>query len=63
MWGEDFRVYLERIPGCFFLLGVQPLERDSYPMLHHPQYDFTDAAVSVGIRMMTEAALGWLSRK
>jgi metal-dependent amidase/aminoacylase/carboxypeptidase family protein len=32
-------------------------------MLHNPKYDFTDAAVPVGIRMMTEVALGWLSRE
>jgi amidohydrolase len=61
MWGEDFAFYLEHVPGCFFLLGVQPLDCDAYPMLHHPRYDFTDAAVPVGIQMMTQAALGWLS--
>src|SRR5271170_5163358 len=22
MWGEDFAFYLERVPGCFFVLGV-----------------------------------------
>jgi metal-dependent amidase/aminoacylase/carboxypeptidase family protein len=45
------------------MLGVQPHDMDSYPMLHNPAYDFTDAAVPVGIRMMTELALGWLARK
>ncbi len=63
MWGEDFSFYLEQVPGCFFLLGVQPHDRDSYPMLHNPKYDFTDAAVPVGIRMMTELALGYLEQK
>jgi amidohydrolase len=62
MWGEDFAFYIEQIPGCFFLLGVQPHERDSYPMLHNPQYDFTDAAVPVGIKMMVELALGYLNK-
>jgi amidohydrolase len=62
MWGEDFAFYLEQIPGCFFLLGVQPHDKDSYPMLHNPKYDFTDAAVPVGIRMMTELALRYLNR-
>lgn len=60
MWGEDFAFYLEKIPGCFFALGVQPRDRDAYPMLHNPRYDFTDEAVPVGIRMMTELALGYL---
>jgi amidohydrolase len=62
MWGEDFAFYLEKIPGCFFVLGVQPHDRDSYPMLHNPNYDFTDDAVPVGIRMMTELAIGYLNR-
>jgi amidohydrolase len=63
MWGEDFAFFLDHVPGCFFMLGVQPADRETYPMLHHPKYDFTDAAVPVGIRMMTEAALGWLARR
>jgi metal-dependent amidase/aminoacylase/carboxypeptidase family protein len=62
MWGEDFAFYLERKAGCFFMLGVMPEGRETYPMLHNPQYDFTDAAVAVGIRMMTEVAVGWLKR-
>ena len=62
MWGEDFAFYLERVPGCFFVLGVKPHDRASYPMLHHPAYDFTDAAVPVGIRMMTEVAIRFLNR-
>lgn len=61
MWGEDFAFYLERVPGCFFVLGVQPHEREGYPMLHNPRYDFTDAAVPVGIRMMVELALNYLA--
>ncbi|MGN6367710.1 MAG: M20 metallopeptidase family protein [Phycisphaerae bacterium] len=62
MWGEDFAFYLERVPGCFFVLGVQPHDRDSYPMLHNPNFDFTDAALPVGIRMMTELAISYLTR-
>jgi amidohydrolase len=60
MWGEDFAFYLKHVPGCFFVLGVQPMEVDSYPMLHNPRFDFTDAAVAVGIRMMVSAAVGFL---
>ncbi|HVX83790.1 MAG TPA: M20 family metallopeptidase [Phycisphaerae bacterium] len=62
MWGEDFAFYLQHVPGCFFVLGVQPMDRDSYPMLHNPRYDFTDAAVPVGIRMMAELAVRYLAR-
>jgi amidohydrolase len=62
MWGEDFSFYLNEVPGCFYVLGVQPHDRDSYPMLHNPAYDFTDAALPVGIRMMVALATTFLSR-
>ena len=31
-------------------------------MLHHPAYDFTDAAIPVGIRIMSEVAIRFLNR-
>jgi hippurate hydrolase len=63
MWGEDFAFYLEHVPGCFYLLGVEPPDRSSYPMLHNPQFDFTDAAVRPGIELMTQLAASKLSER
>jgi amidohydrolase len=57
MGGEDFAYYLEQIPGCFFLVGVEPLDRPEYPSLHTELYDFTDDAVSVGMRMFVAIVL------
>lgn len=57
MGGEDFSYYLEQVPGCFFLLGVQPHDRDSYPSLHNDHFDFTDSAIPVGIRLFAELVL------
>ena len=54
MGGEDFSYYLEKVPGCFFLVGVEPPDRDGYPPLHSDRYDFTDAALGVGMRMFVE---------
>lgn len=54
MGGEDFAYYLEKIPGCFFLIGVVPEDRDVYPPLHSDRYDFTDAAMATGMRMFVE---------
>ncbi|MGF1633970.1 MAG: M20 family metallopeptidase [Phycisphaerae bacterium] len=52
MGGEDFAFYVEQVPGCFFLVGTQPEGAEAYPPLHSDRYDFTDAAVATGIRMM-----------
>ena len=57
MGGEDFSYYLERVPGCFFLVGVQPPGVESYPTLHSDHYDFTDAALAVGMRMFVELVM------
>jgi metal-dependent amidase/aminoacylase/carboxypeptidase family protein len=57
MWGEDFAFYLQQVPGCFYALGVKPHDRAEYPMLHNPHYDFTDAALLPGVRMMCELAV------
>jgi amidohydrolase len=54
MGGEDFAYYLEKVPGCFFLVGVEPLTADSFPSLHSDRYDFTDAAMAIGISMFVD---------
>lgn len=54
MGGEDFAYYLEKVPGCFFFVGVEPADRDGYPPLHSDHYDFTDAAIGIGMRMFVE---------
>jgi amidohydrolase len=59
MGGEDFAYYLEQVPGCFFLVGVEPVDRSVHPSLHTDTYDFTDAAVEVGVRMFCEIVRGY----
>jgi amidohydrolase len=54
MGGEDFAYYLEKVQGCFFLVGVIPPGKECYPPLHSDHYDFTDAAMAVGMRMFVE---------
>jgi amidohydrolase len=59
MGGEDFAYYLEKIPGCFFLVGVSPQGSKTYPPLHNDRYDFSDPALAVGARMFIELALNF----
>lgn len=54
MGGEDFAYYLQQIPGCFFLVGVEPMDRQTYPPLHSDRYDFTDDSLAVGMRMFVK---------
>ncbi|HEV7301849.1 MAG TPA: M20 family metallopeptidase [Tepidisphaeraceae bacterium] len=54
MGGEDFAYYLQQVPGCFFLIGVEAVEaKVSYP-LHNEHFNFADGAVEVGMRMFVD---------
>ena len=61
MGGEDFAYYLERVPGCFFFLGLNPDGRSDVPLLHTDRFDFNDAALGVGMRMFTELVMNFRS--
>lgn len=56
MGGEDFSYYGQRVPACFFLLGLLPEGADSYPGLHHPTFDFNDDALPMGIEALVAMA-------
>jgi len=57
MVGEDFSLYLEKVPGAFILLGTgNGEEATSYPH-HHPKFDIDEGALEHGVAIMTLAAL------
>jgi len=57
MGGEDFAYYLQKVPGCFFFVGLCPDEQEGYPPLHSDRFDFNDAALGVGVRMFVNLVL------
>ena len=58
--GEDFALYLNRIPGTFTFLGVRapsaPITR-SYP--HYPDFAPDERALGLGVRAMA----GWIAER
>ncbi|MGK7947365.1 MAG: M20 family metallopeptidase [Xenococcaceae cyanobacterium] len=52
---EDFSVYLEKVPGCMFRLGVGHTEKDNYP-LHHPLFEVDEAAIITGVVTLAYSA-------
>lgn len=57
MGGEDFAYYANRVPSCFYLVGLKPEGADEVPQLHQPDFDFPDGAIGVGVEMMCRLAL------
>jgi len=58
---EDFSFFLEKAPGCYFLLGVHnPGEPQRY--LHSPYFDMDESALPVGAAMLAQIALSYLEK-
>lgn len=57
MGAEDFAVYLEHAPGAMFRLGVGA----EVTPLHTPTYNFSDAAVPIGMELFSRIAIRYLN--
>ncbi|MCN9244550.1 amidohydrolase [Streptomyces sp. RY43-2] len=58
--GEDFALYLDRIPGTYTFLGVRAPGASittSYP--HYPDFSPDERAIGVGVRAMA----GWIAQR
>jgi len=57
MGGEDFSYYCQKVPSCFFALGLLSPSREIMPSLHQPTFDFNDDAIATGIKLFCSLAL------
>jgi amidohydrolase len=56
MAGEDFCYYLQRIPGCFMLVGAGNEACGAVYPHHHPKFDLDERAMLVSARLMIAMA-------
>jgi amidohydrolase len=59
---EDFSYFLQRAPGCYFLLGVH---KPGTPrrFLHSPHFDMDESALPVGAAVLAQSALDYLGKQ
>ncbi|HSF16269.1 MAG TPA: amidohydrolase [Vicinamibacteria bacterium] len=62
MGGEDFAYYANEVPGFFYRLGTLKEGTVSGPH-HSPTFRADDAAVPIGMRVMTNVLLDYLFRR
>jgi len=56
--GEDFSLYLEERPGCFFWLGSGPQEDAEHAYgLHHPKFKLHEECIPIGMALLAGIAL------
>ena len=61
MGGEDFALYMQDIPGCFFWLGVGNKEKGFVHQWHHPKFNADEKALPIGAGILTQSALEGLA--
>jgi len=52
MGAEDFGYYTQKIPGCFFRLGVRNEERGIIHNVHTPRFNIDEKAIETGAGIM-----------
>lgn len=58
--GDDVACFLERVPGCYFLVGAgDPSGRPVAPH-HHPEFDIDERCLPIGVEVLSRAALAAL---
>jgi amidohydrolase len=49
-WSEDFGYFTNQFPGALFGIGLG----ENHPQLHHPDFDFPDDIIEIGVNMFLE---------
>lgn len=55
--GDDVAYFLDRAPGCYYLVGAGHPERGPVAPHHSASFDIDEACLPVGVETMTRAAL------
>ncbi len=61
MAGEDFSYYLQRLPGCFMLVGAGNAERGIMHPHHHAKFDIDETAMLQAAKLLAAMALDYMN--
>jgi amidohydrolase len=59
--GDDVALFLERAPGCYFLVGAGDVASHPVAPHHHPEFDIDERCLPVGTGVLARAALAELN--
>ena len=59
--GDDAAFFLREAPGCYFLVGCANAQRGITASHHNPQFDIDEDALPLATRILTEAALRYVT--
>lgn len=56
MAAEDFAVYQERVPGCYFLVGTRDPDQNVIEPWHHPKFKVNESMIPLASTLLIQAA-------
>lgn len=62
MGSEDFSAYLQKVPGCYYMLGGGTAEEGYSYNNHNPKFTVNEDVMSVGCAMHVQTALDFLTK-
>jgi amidohydrolase len=63
MVSEDMSYMMEKVPGCYIMVGSANAEKGLNYGHHHPRFDFDEAALPIAVSVMTSVALEFLNKQ
>jgi amidohydrolase len=61
MTAEDFAYFTQKVPSCFYRLGVGNQETGINKSVHHPEFQIDEKALETGVGLMAYLAIGHLN--
>ncbi|RWR10081.1 amidohydrolase [Siminovitchia fortis] len=53
MGSDDFGFFAEKVPSCYFRLGIREENEETYD-LHHPKFRFNEQVIPIGAKILTQ---------
>jgi len=60
MVSEDMTEFLNRVPGCYIMVGASDPAQPMHAAHHNPEFDFDERVLPTGVAMLAGAAVEWL---
>ncbi len=60
MVAEDMSQFLNRVPGCFIMVGASDPAQPMHSPHHNPTFDFDERMMPTGVALLAGAAVQWL---
>ncbi|GHO93992.1 peptidase M20 [Reticulibacter mediterranei] len=57
---DDMAIFLNTVPGCYFIVGARNEAKGAEYPHHHPRFNIDEEALPVGVEVLTRATLDYL---